>query len=315
MKVVDLQADQEKLILWLLAGDVSIQYQTRRDLLDEHRPELRARIAAEGWGARYLAGRKRDGSWGRGFYQPKWTSSHYTLLDLKTLEVSPDHPLIRESVHTIALENKGRDGGINPAKTTQQSDVCVSGMFLNYAAYFGEPEAYLHSIVDFLLAQQMADGGFNCESNQHGAVHSSLHTSLSVIEGILQYARSDYSYRLGELEQAAAETREFILQHRLFLSDHSGQIIRKDFLKLSFPPRWKYNILRTLDYFRAAKTPWDPRMKPAVDVLLKKRRADGSWPLQAAHPGRVHFEMEPAGKPSRWNTLLALRVLRFYGIL
>jgi hypothetical protein len=307
------RAAPESVLDWLLSGDVSIQYLARRDLLDDEEPRLRARIAREGWGARFLAHRNPDGTWGRGFYQPKWTNSHYTLLDLRTLAAAPDHPLIRESVHKIAREEKAEDGGICPAESVGVSDVCVTGMFLNYASYFGEPEAELRSIVDFLLQERMGDGGFNCYSNRSGARHSSLHSTLSVIEGVNEYARNGYRYRRRELEQAAADSQEFILLHRLFKSDHTGAVIRKDFLRFSFPPRWKYNILRALDYFQAANVPWDERMADAAAVVLAKRNRRGRWPLPAAHPGEVHFKMEVPGKESRWNTLLALRVVRAYG--
>jgi len=300
------------IIGWLLRGDPAIQYQTHRDLLDEERPDLRARIATEGWGARFLACRNPDGSWGRAFYQPKWTSSHYTLLDLKTLCIAPDHPLIRDSIRSIFAKLKGADGGILCSHTSPPSDVCVNGMVLNYASYFGMPQDQLQSVVDFLLTEHMADGGFNCQSNRSGARHSSLHSTLSVLEGIQEYAGNGYRYRLDELLQAATQAREFILLHRLFRSDHTGKIIRKDFLQLSFPPRWFFNILRCLDHFRAAGAPWDDRMADALDVLMSKQNRDGRWPLQAAHAGQVHFKMEEPRQPSRWNTLLALRVLKSY---
>jgi hypothetical protein len=297
---------------WLLEGDVAIQYQTYRDILDEGRPGLRTRIATEGWGARFLARRNSDGSWGQRFYQPKWTSSHYTLLDLKTLCIAPDHPLIRDSIRSVFAELKGDDGGILCSSRSRTSDVCVNGMVLNYASYFRMPEDQLQSVVDFLLTEHMPDGGFNCQSNQSGARHSSLHSTLSVLEGIQEYADNSYRYRLHELDRAANEAREFILLHRLFKSDRTGEIIRKDFLQLSFPPRWFYNILRSLDHFRNAGAQWDDRMADALVVLLSKRKRDGRWPLQAARAGQVHFRMEEPRQPSRWNTLLALRVLKPY---
>jgi hypothetical protein len=296
---------------WLLEGDVSIQFQVYRDLLGQMRRDLQERIEQEGWGARFLAARNPDGTWGRGFYQPKWTSSHYTLLDLKHLQLSPQQQEIRESVDFIADNHKDDDGGINPAKTVSGSDVCINGMFLNYACYFGIAEEKIRSVVDFLLAQQLEDGGFNCRSNRSGAVHSSLHTTISVLEGVLEYRRGGYTYRVEELERAAAKSREFILCHWLFRSDHTGEIIHKDFLKLSFPGRWKYDILRALDYFRDAGVPRDNRMDDALSALKEKRRTDGTWPLQARHPGQVHFEMEKPGGPSRWNTLRAFRVLQY----
>lgn len=305
---------QTEQIAWLLEGDVSIQYQTHRDLLGEDRLDLQRRITTEGWGAAYLQRRNTNGTWGRGFYQPKWISSHYTLLDLKLLNAVPDHPLIQESIHQIARNHKSPDGGIDPHKMLSLSDVCINGMFLNYACYFKEPQSSLESIIDCIIDQQMNDGGFNCQKNRSGAAHSSLHSTLSVLEGILEYQSNGYLYRSDELERIVSEAEEFILIHRLFKSDKTGQIIKQEFLKLSFPPRWKYNILRCLDYFRAAGSTWDDRMSDAVEIILKKRRGDGYWPAQSPHTGQVHFKMEEPGKPGRWNTLLALRVLQAYDL-
>lgn len=303
----------DQLVAWLLAGDVAIQYQVHRDLLGEELPDLRARIATEGWGAQFLAARRPDGHWGRGFYQPKWISTHYTLLDLKHLGIAPDHALIRESVANVLIHHKGADGGVNPSRTIPQSDICVCGMALNYACYFGAAPELLASVVDYILAQQMADGGFNCERDRFGARHSSLHSTISVLEGIHEFLANGYTYRAAELEAVARQAREFVLQHRLFRSDRTGEIINPRFLVLSYPSRWFYDILRGLDYFRSVGADYDPRMQDALDVLLHKRRKDGAWPLQAKHPGQVHFDMETPGQPSRWNTLRALRVLRHRG--
>jgi len=306
--------EDEKVLSWLLDGDVAIQYQAHRDLLASEKPHLRDRIACEGWGAKFLGFRKKEGHWGRSFYQPKWISSHYTILDLKNLGISPDHPELIDSVLIILRDNKGDDGGINPSGTIKQSDACINGMFLNYASYFKVEEEALHSLVDFLIEQHMWDGGFNCRANRQGAIHSSLHTTISVLEGILEYNANKYAYRLAELEQIAAEAREFILQHHLFLSDHTGEIIDKRMLMLSYPSRWKYDILRALDYFQGAGIKYDPRMRHALDVLWNKRRKDNRWPVQARHPGQTHFDMEKTGGPSRWNTLRALRVLKHFGL-
>jgi hypothetical protein len=296
-------------IKWLLEGDVSVQYQTRRDLFSSDQAALRQRIAYEGWGARFLSLRREDGHWGRSYYQPKWISTHYTLLDLKNLAISPRTEPIRSTVRMVLDNEKGADGGINPSVTIPESDVCLTGMFLNVAAYFRADSSSLHSLVDFILSQQLDDGGFNCQFNRSGAVHSSLHSTLSVIEGINEYARNGYTYRLGALQRAEQDSREFILRHRLFRSDHSGEVIDRKMLMLSYPSRWRYDILRALDYFQTARAGYDRRMEDAVGVLLKKRRSDGTWSLQARHPGQAHFEMEHPGSPSRWNTLRALRVL------
>jgi len=307
--------NNQKIINWLLAGDVSIQYQVHRDLLSTERNDIRSKITTEGWGAKFLSNRRPDGHWGLKFYQPKWTSSHYTLLDLRNLGIDPFQPLILESIDKIATEEKGPDGGINPSGTINDSDVCLNGMFLNYASYFKTEEEKLKSVIDFILSQKMVDGGFNCRLNRSGAKHSSLHSTLSVLEGITEYEFNGYTYRLKELKKVEQSSKEFILIHQLFLSDRTGNIINKDFLRLPYPSRWRYDILKALDYFQYSSTKWDDRMKPAIEVLLKKRNKDLTWNLQAKHPGQVHFEMEKAGRPGRWNTLRVLRVLKHFGLL
>jgi hypothetical protein len=301
-------------IEWLLAGDVSICYQTYRDLLNSERADLKEKISEEGWGFLYLSLRKEDGNWGDGFYQPKWISTHYTLLDLKYLNISNSIPPICESLLNIFNNEKGSDGGINPGKTISCSDVCINGMVLNYASYFRIDGSELLSVIDFIIPQHMPDGGFNCFSNRKGAAHSSLHSTISVAEGINEYLKNGYTYRASELKKIEAAAQEFILQHRLFRSDKTGQIINKNFLLLSYPSRWKYDILRALDYFRSADLKYDARMNEALEILINKKRTDDKWPLQAKHSGKTHFDMEKAGQSSRWNTLRALRVLKYYGI-
>ncbi|KAA3617992.1 MAG: hypothetical protein DWQ05_08060 [Calditrichaeota bacterium] len=304
----------ENVIAWLLLGDISIRFQTQRDLRSNFRQDLQERIETEGWGLKYLSLQNRDGHWGRKFYQPKWTSTHYTLLDLKNLGVSPNNAQIRKTICMLLAEEKGEDGGINPSKAIKNSDVCLNGMFLNYASYFNSEEAQLQSVVDFILAQISADGGFNCRFNSIGAQHSSLHSTLSVLEGILEFTMNGYKYRASELKKAESSGREFILKHRLYISDQTNEIINRNFLKLTYPSRWKYDILKALDYFRLSGFPFDARMQPAIEVLLKKRKNNHFWLMQAKHPGATHFEMEETGKPSRWNTLRALRVLKHFKV-
>jgi hypothetical protein len=305
---------RSKIIEWLLKGDVSIQYQVYRDLFGMKRNDLKEKIATEGWGARFLSYRQDNKHWGRGFYQPKWTSTHYTLLDLKNLGLSPDNKAVKESINLIFKHEKGPDGGINSSPTIKESDVCLNGMALNYACYFGLEEEKMYSVIDFIITQQMNDGGFNCRLNRSGARHSSLHSTLSVLEGILEYSLNGYQYRLADLKTIEKEAQEFILMHKLFISDRTGKIIKKEFTRLSYPSRWRYDLLKALDYFRLADHQFDKRMKPAIDMLLIKRKKDDRWPLQANHPGRTHFEMEKVGQPSRWNTLRALRVLDHFEI-
>ena len=305
----------QKYIDWLLEGDVSIQYQVYRDLLGTERKDLQDRIAEEGWGKQILSKRKSTGHWGDRFYQPKWISSHYTLLDLRNLNLDPANKIARGTIELTLETSIAKDGGIQLGPSTlAHSDVCVNAMFLNYASYFRTEESKLESIVDSILGEKMPDGGFNCRTTRSGARHSSLHTTISVLEGIMEFQKAGYSYRMKDLMKARKSSEEFILLHQLFLSDKTGEIIRKEFLNIPYPGRWRYDILRALDYFQYAGTSYDKRMQAAINVILKKRRKDGLWNVQAAHPGQVHFTMEQAGKPSRWNTLRAQRVLKHFDI-
>jgi hypothetical protein len=302
-------------IEWLLQGDISIQYLTNKYLLNEEKNKLenlRKRIATEGWGKAFLDQRKESGHWGVDFYLPKWINSHYTLLDLRYLEIEPVAP-IQETIQRILENCKHSDGSINESRAPRSGDICVNGMFLNYAAFFATPEKELKSVVDFLLDNTMPDGGFNCEAQRSGSVHSSMHTTISVLEGIWEFFKSGYQYRRQELVKAKKDAEEFLLMHRLFKSDKTGEIIDKKWTMLSFPSRWRYDILRTLLYFADTGAPYNPRMDDAIQILLTKRRKDGTWPVQAKHSGKVHFDMEKPGEPSRFNTLRALRVLKAYG--
>ncbi len=304
----------EEILQWLLEGDVAIQYQSYRDLLGVNKPRLQNRIEKEGWGAHFLSKRKANGDWGERYYQPKWISTHYTLLDLRNLNISPKQKLIKASIECSALPAMVHDPTSKPPVSILNTDVCVNGMFLNFASYFKTKEKKLQSTVDYILTQHMTDGGFNCMLNRFGAKHSSLHSTLSVLEGISTYEKCGYHYRLDELKAMAEAAKEFLLIHQLFISDRTGQIINKAFLKFPYPRRWKYDILSALDYFQYSGTAWDERMLPAIEVLLKKRNKNGTWNVNAKYPGQTHFDMERAGQPSRWNTLRALRVLSFYNI-
>lgn len=304
---------EQQIIEWLLEGDVSIQYQVWRDLPGYEKEDLQNSIPLKGWGLQYLSKRHPAGHWGDRFYQPKWISTHYTLLDLRNLSFPPNHELVRESILLVLDMDRAGDGGIQLGPGTKQySDVCVNGMFLNYASYFRMPESKLQSIVDSLLLEVMPDGGFNCRTLRSGAKHSSFHSTISVLEGLTEFKKSGYTYRRDEISVAIASAVEFLLIHHLFLSDRSGKVINKDFLKFSYPCRWRYDILRALDCFRYAGIDRDNRMTEALTYLSDKRNSNGTWNMPAAYPGKVHFEMEQAGKPGRWNTLRAIRVLKYF---
>lgn len=308
-------AQTEPVIDWLLSGDPSVAFQTRRDLLGEPAEALRAaqaQIAARGWGRLFLERRGPDGHWGRGAYQPKWICTHYTLFDLKTIGVEAGDERCRQSVRLLLASPAGRDGGLNYARTVEFSDVCINGMILDMAAWFTPDDPRLPALVDYLLERAMEDGGWNCQYYR-GATHSSLHTTIGVLEGLAGHLRSGARHRRREVGRAVGRGVEFLLVHRLYRSHRTGEVIDPRLLRPAFPFRWRHDFLRALDLFQSLGVPYDGRMAEALALLLDRRRLDGRWALPAGLPGQVHFEMERAGGPSRWNTLRALRVLQRYG--
>lgn len=299
------------MIAWLLAGDPAVAHQALRDLLDDARPEAAATIADAGDAAVLLAARHPDGHWGRGFYQPKWTSSHYTLLELRELELPRNHPVARETVRLV-LQETGPDGGVNPSGTIRHSDACINGMCLNYAAWFGATDAELAGVIDFLLGQVMPDGGYNCRRNRSGARVSSVHTTVCVVEGFTTYLRDASRSGADEVRAARDAAVECLLSRELFRRHGTSEPIDVEFTRLHHPARWHFDVLRCLDALRAAGVPADDRMDAALTVLRERRRPDGRWAANRGYPGETHLRYPAAGQPNRWVTLKALRVLRTY---
>jgi hypothetical protein len=310
-------APGDAVIRWLLAGDPAIRWQTLRDLLGAPGPAVereRRRVARVGWGARLLDRQDPPGTWaaGRsadgGLYSPKWISTTYTMLLLRDLGL-PASARTGRACAQLLDHGLQRDGGINYG-WRGRSETCVTGMVLSILAHFAHDDDRLATVTDHLLAQQMPDGGWNC-MRDHGDTHSSMNTTISVLEGLR--ARELHHPRLARrLRAAQARGRAFLLHHRLYRSHRTGAVIKRDFTRLAFPPRWHYDILRALDHFQAVDAARDPRLQDAIDLLLASRRADGRWPLQHRYRGKTYFELERLGAPSRWNTLRALRVLAWW---
>ncbi len=314
----------DNLVAWLLEDtDPSLACQVRRDILgDAHRAlePLVKQIGKRGWARDLLKLRKPDGHWGNGAYSPKWTCTHYVLYELTQLELPGGEARCAASTGLLLAYPRGRDGGVNYAKTVEYSDVCINGMLLGIASRFigasgagSADESALRGIVDYLLDRRMADGGWNCAYFQ-GGTHSSLHTTIAVLEGLWAFKAGPDTYRSSEIRAAIAAGVEFVLRHRLFRSERTGEVIRDEFFRYTFPVRWKYDILRCLDLFRRNGILYDPRMDEALDRIEKARRPEGYWKA-ASQPGKTYFVIEPSGAPGRWNTLRALRTLRFYGRL
>jgi hypothetical protein len=302
---------------WLLHSDPAVRWQVLRDLTDAPASEVaaeRARVATEGWGARLLALRDPDGQWAGGACFPAsgwdqsqpgqpWTSTLPTLDLLRLFGLDPASTEARETVALVREDCRWEyddlpffDGEV---------EACINGRTVAIGAYFGED---VGGIVARLLDDQLGDGGWNCYAEE-GSVVSSFDSTLNVVEGLLAYERA-----VGDpaVTEARRRGEEYLLDRSLFRRRSTGEPVKPAYLQFSFPPHWHYDVLRALDHFREVGGVPDERLAEAVALVREKQQADGTWLLENTHPGPVHFPLEDGdGRPSRWNTLRALRVLRW----
>lgn len=304
-------------IEWLLEGDPSIKWQVLADLTGAAPEEIdaeRARVEQEGWGARLLALEDPDGLWAGGAYMPAdyqgeesgqpWTATMHTLQTVQILGLDPASKSAQEAISLIAAngrwEHAGQpyfDGEVEP---------CVNGRLIESGAYFGvEVTPVLRRIIE----EQQEDGGWNCDA-ELGSVRSSFDTTINVLEGLAEYEHANG--KSSEIDAARKAGEEYLLERRLFRRKSTGEVVDPGYLDFAFPYYWHYDVLRALDYFRSAGANPDLRMEEAIDLVRSKRQPDGRWLLDRIHPGRVFFDLETVGEPSRWNTLRALRVLDWW---
>lgn len=304
---------------WLLESDPAIRWQVLRDLTNAPADVVaaeRARVASEGWGARLLSLQERGGTWAGGACFPgdfkwedmkhgqPWTSTLPTLHLLVEFGVDPRDERVRRAIDAVRegcrWEHAGQrffDGEVEP---------CINGRTVAIGAYFGQD---VDGIVSRLLDEQLADGGWNCEA-ENGSVRSSFHSTINVLEGLLAYEGAAG----GSSDVSAARRRgeEYLLERRLVRRKSTGAFVDEQWLELSYPTRWHYDVLRGLEHFRAADVR-DARLDEAMAHVRSQRQPDGRWLLEHTYPGAVHFALEEGdGRPSRWNTLRAMRVLKWY---
>jgi hypothetical protein len=306
---------------WLLDSDPAIRWQVLRDLVvapAEAVEAERARVATEGWGARLLALQGEDGQWAGGACFPArsfnwraenqgqpWTSTLPTLQLLRDFGVDPRSERVRRAVEEVREHCRWEHAG--QPFFSGEVEPCINGRTVALGVYFGEN---VDGVVDRLIGEQLEDGGWNCEA-ENGSVRSSFATTINVLEGLLAHERA----KGGSAESIAARRRgeEYLLERRLMRRRSTGDVVDPAWLQFSFPVRWHYDGLRALEYFQAVGDEPDPRMSEAIDLVRSKQQPDGTWLLENTHPGRVHFALEDGdGRPSRWNTLRALRVVRWY---
>ena len=309
---------------WLLDSDPSIRWQVLRDLADAPAEVVaaeRRRVATEGWGARLLALQGEDGQWeggalfpgGRRYFteahsedegQP-WTATAYSLELLRDFGADPRREQVRRAV-ALVRDNSRWEHDLQPF-FAGEVEPCINGMLVVLGAYFGQD---VDGVVARLLGEQLQDGGWNCEA-ENGSVRSSFHTTIRVLEGLLAHERATG----GSAESRAARRRgeEYLLERNLFRRKSTGEVADPAWLQFSFPARWHYDVLRGLEYFRDAGDRPDRRLDEAIHLLQSKQQPDGTWLLENTHRGEVQFTLEEGdGRPSRWNTLRALRVLSWY---
>jgi hypothetical protein len=280
----------------------------------------RARVVSEGWGARLLALEGEDGQWAGGALfparraesvhgeQPRgqpWTATAFSLVALCDFGVDPRSDQVRQAVAKVRENCRWEHAG--QPFFSGEVEPCINGMTVVLGAYFDQD---VDGIVARLLGEQLEDGGWNCEA-ENGSVRSSFHTTIRVLEGLLAHEQATG----GSAESIAARRRgeEYLLERKLFRRKSTGEVVDPAWLQFSFPTRWHYDVLRGLEYFRAAGDRPDPRVDEAIELVRSKRQSDGRWLLENTHPGAIHFVLEDGdGQPSRWNTLRALRVLRWY---
>ncbi|MEO8450851.1 MAG: hypothetical protein ABI647_13720 [Gemmatimonadota bacterium] len=298
------------ILQWLLDSDPSIRWQVMRDLTGEPAELVaaeRSRVACNGWGARLLGLQQSDGTWGDDIATPKWASNLYTLLLLRAMGLDPASEQALKAVGLVRDKvTWGPEFGDAPF-FEGEVEPCINGGTLALGAYFGETSERL---LDRLLGEQLQDGGWNCEA-ERGSVRSSFHTTICVLEGLLEYEKA--KGRTAAVTGARRRAHEYLMERRLLRSLTSGEVIDRKWTRFSFPTTWHYDVLRGLDYLRSAGVEPDERIAEAVALVADARDQNGRWALHDPHEDPVQLDMEDsAGKPSRWNTLRALRVLDWY---
>jgi hypothetical protein len=297
---------------WLLDSDPAIRWQALDALTDSPSDEVaaeRSRVATEGWGAALLA-RLRPGGDNREVAreQPDWVVLE-TLLLLRAMGLDASSPEARSTIARTRDEVTWQ--GVLPDDVEWHGNLffsgevepCINGRVVSVGAYFGQD---VTAIVDRLLSEQMTDGGWNCEDD-NGATVGSFHTTINVLEGLLEQERTSPS---PDVTNARHRGQEYLLTRGMFRRRTTGEVADSAFTQFGFPNGYHYDVLRGLDYLRAAAAERDSRLSESVELVEGKRSADGLWPLDVAHPNHLDFEMDPGvGQPSRWITLHALRVL------
>jgi hypothetical protein len=318
----------QSVIEWLLDGDPAIRWQVMCDLLGAPAEVVtaeRARVATEGLGARLLALQGADGAWAGAAWNRGWDSTMHVLTLLRELGIDPTSAEARRAVGQVRDHVtwrgwdadgtwRGADWPGNPF-FAGEVEPCINGQVAASGAYFGQD---VERIIARLLVEQLPDGGWNCEAAE-GSTRSSFNTTICVLEALLEYERAGGSH--AAVTEARLRGQEYLLERRLFHRRSNGEVIARDrkgdtdWTHFAFPTWWHYDVLRGLEYLRRVRVTPDERIAEAIALVEAKCDGDGRWPLEHQYPGTMPVALdEGAGQPSRWNTLRALRVLKWYSV-
>lgn len=240
--------------------------------------------------------------------QSKWTSTTYTLLQLHWLGLPAHNPQALAGCQRLWDGARFYDGGLTLARTIQEPETCITAMLILLVASFRLTEERLDPTLAWLLDQQLDDGGWNCQTIRSGSRHGSFHTSISALDALVQYQESGGAI---DVTDAMERGQRFFLDHGLYRSHRTGEVANTAFIRFPFPPQWHFDVMRGLEHFCAVRAAPDERLSGAVRVVRQARTKNGTWPLHRPYPGKTWFRMEPPGR-SRWATLRALRVLRWW---
>ena len=310
----------KSVIDWLLDSDPSIRWQVMQDLIDAPADEVereRAKVATEGWGAQLLALQGVDGKWANVAWNHGWNSTMHVLWLLCHLGVNPTSAEAQRAINLVrehaTWQGSGPPECDNNPFFIGEIEPCINGQVATAGAYFGQD---VSGIINRLLNEQLPDGGWNCEA-ENGSTRSSFNTTICVLEALLEYEKMNGEKQ--EVTEARLRGQEYLLERQLFKRKSTGDIIEKDrkggnaWANFAFPTWWRYDILRGLEYLRTADVTPDDRIAEAIEVVMSKCNQDGKWLLDVQYSGIMPVEInEGEGKPSRWNTLRALRVLKWY---
>ncbi len=308
---------------WLLEPtQPSVRYVTLVGLLDrsERDPdvrEARTAIPLRGWARDILESQRPEGHWEsrRDLYRPKYTATIWRLIVLADLGMTAADPRVQKPCDMFLSEYARKDGGFDvPGSKWARSELCLTGNLARTLERCGlGDDPRVRSAFGWLVDHQMEDGGWHCFYEKAFG-----RGTLDAWEGLYAYAFLPVAKRTPQIRRSIERGAEFFLERRL-LQQGKKYV---PWTRSHYPVHYYYDFLVGLDMLTRLGYGGDPRLRPALELLEKKRRPDGTWALDKIHPDLglgagyrfprkpKRFALETEGKPSKWITLTALQVLK-----